>query len=478
VADTFPINLLLSGKMVLVTGSGSAARRRVRGLMAAGAQVDWYTEDQADLAGSDNLNIFKKTFDSTSVDLSRYSVIFASDETDSPANRELVEQAQKQHVLVGSITDWKDTDFLNPSVFDWGKSKVAISTGGTSYRRARFQKERLKKLINVDTEKKLIIVGVDHKSISFGDIAKLHPDDTARAKIERRLSFLSGVEEFVLLLTCNRIEFYGMMADDNDLIDLVAEILGFDKLPGNYYVIPGAEALTHAVDLVAGHHSAVIGETQICGQFKRAIWDSQQRGTAGVSMQKLLDTVMAVSKKVRAQQGQVLQNRSIPAVAAAMIATDCGCLNGKKALVLGAGEIGAEAICELGKLPGVELAWANRTLDRIPANCGAKALALDQALASMSEFDFIVSALGGDAPELGSELFKTCVEIGKKTTVIDLSMPPKVDLSVADNDGMTLIGLDEIKRFFSSNMIDRNELFSLTRHQFEDAERAALEVVT
>lgn len=477
-ADTFPINLLLSGKQALVTGCGSAARRRVRGLLEAGAAVDWYTKDRGNLPDTAELKIIAESLDVNSVDINRYAVIFAADDEDAEANRKLVEAAQQHNVLVGSVTDWEHSDFLNPSVFDWGKSKVSISTGGTSHRRARFQKERLKRLINIDTEKKLFIVGVDHNSISFGDIAKLHPDDEQREKIERRISFLSGVEEFALLLTCNRIEFYGMMADDRDLIDLVAEILGFHQLPGNYYVLSGAEAMTHAVDLVAGHHSAVIGETQICGQFKRTIWDCQQRGTAGVCMQKLLDTVLAVSKKVRAHQGQVLRNRSIPAVAAAMIAGDCSCNETKRALVLGAGEIGAEAVAELGKLPGFELTWANRTISRIPSDSVARPLALDQALKSLNDYDVIVSALGGDAAQLDAMSFAACGADNKKMTVIDLSMPPKVDVKIADRDNITLIGLDEIKRFFSANMIDRSELFTLTRNQFENAETAAREVVS
>lgn len=127
----FPLCLRLSGKQVVVVGGGAVAGRKVRALVAAGAQVHVIApllgaELQA-LADSGRIRWSARPFEPGDL----HSAWLAVASTDDPAvNRLVVGAGESSQVWVISVTD--ESPATTMAVARRGALSVAVGTGGES----------------------------------------------------------------------------------------------------------------------------------------------------------------------------------------------------------------------------------------------------------------------------------------------------------------------------------------------------------
>ncbi|MEO1204459.1 MAG: glutamyl-tRNA reductase, partial [Pseudomonadota bacterium] len=113
---------------------------------------------------------------------------------------------------------------------------------------------------------------------------------------------LDGVDEAVLLSTCNRTEFY-VMSDDAGHQRLNAWLHDSRNLDQDFqeslFELNGDSAIRHIFRVACGLDSMVLGETQILGQLKDAYRDAEGVGTVGQQLSRLFQHTFSVAKKVR-----------------------------------------------------------------------------------------------------------------------------------------------------------------------------------
>ncbi len=148
----------------------------------------------------------------------------------------------------------------------------------------------------------LKILGLNHNTapVEIREQVVYSGDEIAAALL--RLADIDGVDEAVLLSTCNRTEFYitttgegqqhlrDWLHDDRSLGP------GFDD---SLFTLEDSEALRHLFRVACGLDSMVLGEPQILGQLKDAYREAQQAGTVGRNLSRLFQHTFAVAKKVR-----------------------------------------------------------------------------------------------------------------------------------------------------------------------------------
>ena len=123
---------------------------------------------------------------------------------------------------------------------------------------------------------KLLITGVSHKTAPVEIREGLAFREEALAEALADLRSRDGVEEALILSTCNRVEVMVTAADGYDPREIVSAFLSDRKaesaaaVAGHLYSCEGREAIHHLFRVAASLDSMVVGEPQILGQLKAA----------------------------------------------------------------------------------------------------------------------------------------------------------------------------------------------------------------
>ena len=139
--DAYPINLDVRGKTCLVVGGGDVARRKVRALVDAGADVVVVApEVHPKLKADDRVEIRERAWRDTDLH-GAFVVIVATD--DAVTNRTVAQDARDFGCLVNVVDCPALSNFTVPATLRRGKLAIAISTEGASPSMARRIRQRL-----------------------------------------------------------------------------------------------------------------------------------------------------------------------------------------------------------------------------------------------------------------------------------------------------------------------------------------------
>jgi siroheme synthase-like protein len=128
-APLYPVNLILAGQRCLVVGGGRVALGKVRGLLAAEAEVTVVAPEVDDELAALPVTIERRPYRDGEV--AGYRVAVTA--TDDPAvNRRVYEDGEAAGVWVNSADDPANCAFTLPAVVRQGPITVAIGTGGHS----------------------------------------------------------------------------------------------------------------------------------------------------------------------------------------------------------------------------------------------------------------------------------------------------------------------------------------------------------
>ncbi|MDZ7809045.1 MAG: glutamyl-tRNA reductase [Arhodomonas sp.] len=189
----------------------------------------------------------------------------------------------------------------------------------------------------------VVTLGLSHKSapIEVRERVVFEPDHLAEAL--RALAGNPGVDEAVLLSTCNRTELYAVIDDECPAEALRAWLESAHQLRAGWlapytYTHHGEAAVTHLMEVAAGLDSLVIGEPQILGQTKLAWQTAADAGVVGATLDRLFTHAFSVAKQVRTETGIGSHPVSVAFAAVTLARQIFGALKGHTALLIGAGE--------------------------------------------------------------------------------------------------------------------------------------------
>ena len=156
----YPIYLELEGKVVLVVGGGSVARRKVETLLAYGAVVHIVskalTPELKKMVETDRILQIGDVFVEKHLDHA-FLAIAATDDTE--LNHVISRKARKRGILVNAVDQPLDCDFIVPSIIRKGDLSIAISTSGKSPALAKKIRKQMDLLFGKEYERFLILMG-------------------------------------------------------------------------------------------------------------------------------------------------------------------------------------------------------------------------------------------------------------------------------------------------------------------------------
>ena len=303
----------------------------------------------------------------------------------------------------------------------------------------------------------LTVVGVNHRGASLDIRERLAYRASEALPALEALRGASAAREAVLLSTCNRTEVY-VVEEERDAAPEVwsafSERLGRDASEFGY-VRRDREAVTHLFRVASGLDSMVLGEAQIHGQVKDA-WEVC-RSQSGPVLNRLFQTSLLVAGRVRNETSIARGAASVSSAAVQIARQIFGSLQGKRAMVLGAGEM-AELALECLVDQGVRAAIvANRTFERakeLADRYGAAAMHFDECWPALADVDVMVCSTAAPRAVVFAEHIRPALTVrgDRPLCILDIALPRDVDLAVRRLDNVFLYDLDDLQAVVAANV--------------------------
>jgi glutamyl-tRNA reductase len=259
-----------------------------------------------------------------------------------------------------------------------------------------------------------------------------------------------------VLSTCNRVEVYADVTKFHaavaEIPDLVARYTGvpLDELTGHLYVHYEQRAVQHLYSVACGLDSMVVGEAQILGQVREALALAQRLGTAGRVLNELVQQALRVGKRAHNETGIDRAGQSLVSVGLDLVAGALGgAVQGKSAIVVGAGSMSALAAATLRRVGAGRIVIANRTVGRgrrLADQVGGAAVSLAELPAALAQADLLISCTGATGLVVHHDSITAAMALrdGRPIVLLDVALPRDVDPGVREVPGVTLVDLEAI----------------------------------
>ncbi len=284
---------------------------------------------------------------------------------------------------------------------------------------------------------------ISHKRSPVEQIQRLteRPATDVLAMLEE-----AGAEEAYVLHTCNRAEYY-VTGDPRALEAVLAEV----DIPADAVKrLDGQRAARHLMRVAAGLESMVTGEDEILGQVSSA--QEESIPYLGNGLGKVVEKAIRVGKRVRSETRINEGNPSMGTAAAELASRQLDGLEGKRAIVIGAGEMGKLVAQPLADR-GADLLITNRTYEsakELAERVDASAICFDAVDSRIDHVDLVVSATDAPHPILDVAAFE-----GKTVTVLDLANPRDIAPAVDDLETVEVYDIDDIGEIVDSAVTTR-----------------------
>lgn len=281
----------------------------------------------------------------------------------------------------------------------------------------------------------LYIFGINHKTsqTSEREIFQFNRKDIPKAL--KIIKDYEGVEAILILNTCNRIEFYLLLADGYKPVEIVRkyyleerniDIKGQEHL---FFLSENEEATNHLFRVISGLESLVLGEYQIQGQVKEAYSLACEAKTLEKVMHKLLHAAFRCGKAVRNNTSLGEGKQSVSGVASKIIIEKTQIDD--KIAIIGVNENTKIMAAELKANNFQELIFVNRTLYKaeiLAEEYSGKAASLEEISNVLSECKAVFSSTGSPDYIVTNDILQNLIEKGKcPKLIIDMAIPRDFD---------------------------------------------------
>ena len=283
---------------------------------------------------------------------------------------------------------------------------------------------------------RLLAVGVSHHHAPLEVRERLYLADGHAAELASELGAA------VVLSTCNRTEVYLADGDPERVRDELERRSGLE-LGSLLARWDEGEVVTHLFRVVAGLDSLVPGESQILGQVREAYEGARTRGATGTLLNRLFEDALRAGKRVRTEAKLHELPESVAASAVELGARELAGVEGRRALLFGAGKMSELAARDL-RGRGAEVVVASRTLEsaqELAERVGGRAAAFDAVAVELPEADLVISATRCPYPILHAEAVRPRE---KPLVLVDVAVPRDLDPAIGELEGCTLFDIDAL----------------------------------
>lgn len=307
-----------------------------------------------------------------------------------------------------------------------------------------------------------LTISFSHKNSTLVQREKLaFVNDAAKIAMMEKINHHPNISESMILSTCNRIEIFCSCshvqeASDHILLLLAAHShFGMDELKMRGDVLDDYGAIHHLFSVASSLDSMVVGETQIAGQLKDAFKLSLDNGFCGIKISRAMQFAQKCAAEVRNATDISSKPVSVASVAVAKARECYGTLEGKKALVIGSGEMSV-ITCKHLSAHGAEVTVMNRTFSKaeeIAKECNADVRSFEEIAHAVNEYPLLFTSTGSITPIIDDAMIQTC---SFDRYWFDMAVPRDIDCET-ETLGIHLYRIDDLKEIVSANIAMRED---------------------
>ncbi|MBQ7453677.1 MAG: glutamyl-tRNA reductase [Selenomonadaceae bacterium] len=305
--------------------------------------------------------------------------------------------------------------------------------------------------------------------------------DALRRGLEN-LDDYDGLSEAVVLTTCNRSEIYAVTADgcEASIYQFLNDLIGAPVDKKFLYAFDDENCAAHLFAVAAGLDSLVLGEGQILSQVKDAYTLAKSADATDTILNTLFNRAIASGKRVRTETKIAYNSVSVSSAAVELAAKKLGGLEGKSALIFGAGKMAQLTAQHLLSHGVKKIFVANHHLERavdMAEKIGGQAVPWEESFTDAAHVDIIITSTG--APHYVVKPWQTQQLMtrrqGRGIFFIDIAVPRDVDPEVGKIKGVTLYNIDDLESVVEKNLQARQREAVLAKKIIAEDASAVME---
>ena len=313
----------------------------------------------------------------------------------------------------------------------------------------------------------IVLLGLNHKTapVALRECLAFSEDEISAAL--KALQESPTISEAMLISTCNRVEVLMATSDTSNAADTVKIFFSeFKNLPvsefeKSLYIHEGDDAVRHVFRVASSLDSMVVGEPQILGQIKAAYQIAISKKTSGVLLNKLLHRTFFVAKRVRSETGIGDNAVSISYAAIELGRKIFGTFEGKKVLLIGAGEMAELAVEHLIRNRAGDILVANRTFKNgvaLARRFKGQAIRFEEITGFLEHVDIIISSTGSPDYVVTRDQVKGIIRRRRNRPLffVDIAVPRDIDPEINRLTNSYVYDIDDLKGVIDENIEDRN----------------------
>lgn len=301
---------------------------------------------------------------------------------------------------------------------------------------------------------RLVSLHATHQTVPLAELSPLCALPTGSLLGE--LACADGIDEVVVLSTCNRFEVY--LAASDPVAAHAAAFTVLSKhapLPNGIVVRKGVDTMVHLLRVSSGIDSLMVGEDQILGQVKAAFVEAQEARTVGPALTGAFERALVIGKRVRSETRINRGAVSIGSAAVLLAEQSLGSLHGKRVALVGTGEIATLVARSLAGRGSHTTVVAHRDFAharQLARELGGAAVGFSDLRSLLPESDAIIAAVSSPEPILSAG---DLAEAKEGLLLIDLGNPPNIDPAAAQLSRVRIQTLENMRRLADDNLAKR-----------------------
>ncbi|MBA2448727.1 MAG: glutamyl-tRNA reductase [Chloroflexi bacterium] len=274
------------------------------------------------------------------------------------------------------------------------------------------------------------------------------------------------IAEGAILSTCNRTELYALVGHrETGRRAAIRFLADARRVPTEAFAGALAErwqedAIRHLLRVSCGLESMIVGEHQILGQVRAAGDAARAAGSAGPILSRLFRDALTVGKRARVESGIARNAVSVSSAAVELAQKALGGLDGRTALVIGAGKMGSLAARSLLAKGVSRVLVISRTTERarmLAERVGGVTLAWDRLEEGLAASDLVIASTAATDCVVTREVMGRALADRRERplVVVDIAVPRDVEPAVGDLAGCSLYNIDDLAAVQEANLAAR-----------------------
>lgn len=314
----------------------------------------------------------------------------------------------------------------------------------------------------------IVVLGLSHKTAPVEIREKLSFPDAEQGEVLKELLTSNCISEAVVVSTCNRTEIYFVCtSEDKGEEEVIKFISSNRQLPAKsfqpyLYSYSDRAAVYHLLRVVSSLESMVLGEAQILGQIKDAYEIALESGATRTIFNRLFRQALEVGKLVRTETSIGESAVSISYAAVQLAKNVFEDLSGRRAMIIGAGEMGELTVVHLLDCGVKSIYVVNRTFKRaveLAKKFGGQPFSFEQLYECLAEADIVISSTGASGFVVTEGKVAEVMKKRKNRPLffIDIAVPRDVEPAVGGLYNVFLYDIDDLEQVVESNKKEREK---------------------